>query len=93
MKYVSANPGSVNKPGRLLYYIIIDGKSNVSVTFSYHREPPDIWIRLQKKIAYFAVIYRGVTFTIYDNEPFTEKIAVYGVMDQVIELEGLEGEL
>jgi len=91
MTFVNANPIAALNNKRLIYYIIIDGKSEGSISYSFHNTPPDIWIRIQKKIAYFAVMYEGVYFCVYDNEPFADKNDVYAIFSDVLLREGLIG--
>jgi len=89
--FESANKTVPTTNKRLTYYIIIDGKSEGSITYSFHNTPPDIWVRIQHKIAYFAVMYEGVYFCVYDNEPFTDRDDVYAIFSDVLMREGLIG--
>jgi len=89
--FESANKSVPQTGKRLTYYILIDGKSEGSISYSCHREPPDVWVRIQHKIAYFAVMYEGVFFCVYDDEPFASKEDVYVLFADVLNREGLLG--
>ena len=90
-QFQNANDSIPHTNSRLLYYIMIDGKSEGSAVYSYERSPPNIWIRIQKMVTYFAVMHKGVIFCVYDNEPFTPKPLVYALFDEVLKREGLDG--
>lgn len=92
MPYTSANPMAEMKTRRLIYYIIIDGKSEYSACFSYHREQPDAFVELQQKIVSFAVIHKGIVFKVYDQPPFANRDLVTLIFDDVLNREGLVGE-
>lgn len=89
MKFVSANPNVRLAQNRLTYYVIIDGKSEATIAFSYHHEKPDEWLRAGRQICVLAVQHKGVNFCLYDCEPSITIRDCASVFDYVLDLEGL----